>query len=167
MQHTSGHKGFALIELIVVMLAIGILAATVVVRVSAKNQSATIIQADQLRRDVSHIQMLALSWGVSLRLATAVDGASYTVSCLTVAVGTACSSVGTVPTDPATGQSFSITLTDGVRIAPAGNTLDFDSLGRPLSSGDLMTANRTFTLTGSGTSASVSVQPITGFAEMS
>lgn len=167
MRRTSDHSGFTLIEFIVVMLVISVLAVTVVVRVSAKNQSAAIIQADQLRRDISHIQMLALSWGVSLRLVTAVDGASYTVSCLTAAAGTACPSVGTVPTDPATGQGFSVALADGVRITPAGNTLDFDSLGRPLSSGSLITANRTYTLTGSGTSASVSVRPITGFAEVS
>ena len=44
-----------------------------------------------------------------------------------------------------------------------GADLEFDSLGRPISGGSLITTSRSFTLNGSGNSATVNVQPVTGF----
>lgn len=69
--------------------------------------------------------------------------------------------------DPATGLNFSVALTDGVTLSPANDTLDFDSLGRPQSGGSLIATipARSYTLIGSGRSVSVTVLPITGFAQ--
>lgn len=171
MQQVSIYRrGFTLVEMIAVMLIVGVLAAAVVVRIGATNDRAAINQADQFRRNLSHIQMLALGWGVTLRLATAADGKSYFVTCRSYVSGTPCptaTSVGTIPIDPVTGEDFSVTLTDGVLISPAGNSIDFDSLGRPVSAGSLIATNpaRSYTLSGGGTNATILLRPITGFAE--
>jgi hypothetical protein len=93
----------------------------------------------------------------------AAGGGGYSVAtCATSACTTRSALV-----DPATGLNFSVTLTDGVTLSPAGNILDFDSMGRPQSGGSLITATRSYTLTGSGRSVSVTVLPVTGFARTS
>lgn len=163
------HGGYTLIEMIAVMLIISIMTATVAIRMSSASERAVINQADQLRRDIAHVQALALSWGVRLRLSIASDGTGYSVNCLVIVANTPCTSLVTSPIDPATGQSFSVTLTDEVLIAPASNTVDFDSLGRPVSGGIPLSASpvRTYTLSSPGKSVKVTVQPITGFAATS
>ena len=170
--------GHTLIEMIAVIVIIGILAAAVALRTSATSDRAAINQADQLRRDIAHIQVLALSWGVGLRLAIASDGAGYSVVCPDATLaGTPCAAATAPPCIgkfPDTGKCFSIaysaTLTDGVKMTPQGGMMYFDSLGRPLTSaGVLVTGNpaSTYTLTGGATSAAVTVWPITGFAQAS
>ena len=149
--------GFTLIELVTTIVVIGILSAVVMANINARAQHSVTTQADQLRRDLSHIQMLAISRGRRLRLTT--TSTTYTVAvCTTSACGAT-----TALTDPATGQNFSVTLTNGVTIA--GSTLDFDSLGRPQSNGSLTTGSWTYTLSGSGRSVAVAVLPLTGFAQ--
>lgn len=159
----SRGRGFSLIEFVIVIIVIGILSAVVITNISAKAQHSVTAQADQFRRNLSHIQLLALSQGARLKLTVAADGASYTVS--TCATSTCSSSSMLV--DPATGLNFSVALTDGVTLSPANDTLDFDSLGRPQSGGSLIATipARSYTLIGSGRSVSVTVLPITGFAQ--
>lgn len=156
-------RGFTLAEFIITIVILGILSAAVMTNMSAKAQHSVITQADQLRRNLSHTQFLAISRGARLRLTTSANG--YAV---TVCASSACAATSAL-IDPATGQAFSVTLTDGVTLSPAGNTLDFDSLGRPASGGSLLSTNpaRTYTLTGSGRSVSVSILPLTGFAQAS
>jgi prepilin-type N-terminal cleavage/methylation domain-containing protein len=156
-------SGFSLLEMTLAVVIVGILAATAAVY-GRLGDRYSINQADQFRRHVAHVQMLALSWGVGLRLATAADGSGYAVTCLAIGNGTPCTAVGAQPVDPATGTAFGVTLTDGVRILPAGVAVDFDSMGRPSSGGTLMTAARAYTLSGGGASSTVTLQPITGFA---
>lgn len=156
------YNGFTLIELIVVMIVIAILAAAVMLRLSANTQHKATTQADMLRRNLSHLQLLAISRSVRLRLTVLSGGGSYNVSSCTTSACTATTAL----TDPATGLDFSVNLAaDGVTLSPAG-TLDFDSLGRPVSGATLITTNPayTYTLTGSGNCVDVSVRPITGFA---
>jgi type II secretory pathway pseudopilin PulG len=152
-------------EFIVVTVMIGILSAAVMTNMQAGFRHSVTTQADQFRRNLSHIQMLAISRGSRLRLTVNATGTNYTVvSCDT----SACSTTSSV-TDPATGLNFSMNLTDGVTLAPTSNTLDFDSLGRPQAGGSLITTipARTYTLSGSSRSVQVTVQPITGFAQAS
>jgi hypothetical protein len=135
----------------------------VVTDISARAQHSVTTQADQFRRNLSHLQLLAISRGARLRLTVAAGGGGYSVAtCATSACTTRSALV-----DPATGLNFSVTLTDGVTLSPAGNILDFDSMGRPQSGGSLITATRSYTLTGSGRSVSVTVLPVTGFARTS
>jgi MSHA pilin protein MshC len=162
--------GFTLVELVIVVVVASILSAAVIVSFSAKGQYAVNTQADQLSRDIRHIQLLALAWGVSLRLSTNASGTTYTVTCRSTAVGTPCTTVGAMPVDPATGSSFAVTFTDSVTIStPLNNDLDFDSLGRPISVTTVIVTNpvRTYTLTGNGRSVSLNLLPITGFVQSS
>src|SRR5438093_1400323 len=68
---STSRSGATLLEMIVVILIAGILAATIATRASSNRDRSAINQADQLRRDIAHLQVLALSWGVGLRLAIA------------------------------------------------------------------------------------------------
>ena len=161
-----GSGGFTLIELVVTLVIMGVLSAVVIANMNAQSKHSATAQADQLRRDISHIQFLAISQDRRFRLSVASTGSSYTVYfCDTP---TSCPTTNTV-TDPATGQNFSVTLTDGVTLSPAPDNLDFDSLGRPQSGGNLISNNpaRTYALTGGGSNhnVTVTVLPITGFAQ--
>jgi prepilin-type N-terminal cleavage/methylation domain-containing protein len=119
-------RGFTLIELVITMVMMGILSAVVVTDISARAQHSVTTQADQFRRNLSHLQLLAISRGARLRLTVAAGGGGYSVAtCATSACTTRSALV-----DPATGLNFSVTLTDGVTLSPAGNILDFDSMGR-------------------------------------
>jgi prepilin-type N-terminal cleavage/methylation domain-containing protein len=159
----SRGAGFTMVELVMVMVVIGVLSAVVMMNFNASAQHAVTADADQFRRNLSHVQLLAMSRSTRLRLTVAGDGLSYTVTSCTTSSCTATTAV----TDPATGQNFSVALSAGVALAPAGDVVDFDSLGRPQSAGSLITANpaRTYTLSGSGRSVTVSVLPVTGFAQ--
>ena len=156
-------RGFTLVELVITMVMMGILSAVVTADISARAQHSVTTQADQFRRNLSHLQLLAISRGARLRLTVAAGGASYSVAtCATSACATSSALV-----DPATGANFSVVLTDGVTLSPAGNILDFDSMGRPQSGGSLIAVARSYALTGSGRSVSVTVLPVTGFARTS
>jgi MSHA pilin protein MshC len=153
--------GLTLIELVIVMVLVSALAAGAVVLYSSVTRHSVLVQADKLRRDLAHVQLLAISQSSRLRLAVA-GGTSYGVTYLACPTGS-CTVNGAV-TDPATAQSFTVTASTNVTISPTTASIDFDSLGRPLSSGTLMTASKNFVVTGSSRSATVTVAPLTGFA---
>lgn len=116
-------------------------------------------QAERLRNDIRHMQMLALTWGQPLRLATAAG--SYSVAC--VSAGAAPCDASPV-IDPATGRAFLVPLEAGLTLSGPGFALDFDALGRPKNGAALIVANATLSVSGGGTVRSVLVQPISGFA---
>lgn len=156
-----------MIELIAVIVVIGILGTTVLLQANAVNQRDVINQADILRRNIRHIQSIALTYGLALRLNVA--STNYNVSCLTIASGTPCTTVGGLVIDPAVNQVFSVTLPSGVTLAAAAstNTIDFDSAGRPTASANLIATNpaQTFSLSATGITSTVTLRPITGFVE--
>lgn len=167
MKRIDGHNGFTLIELIVGLMIISILAATVVLRVGIKTENDALIHADQLRRDLSHAQMLAISWSTPLRFSISAGGASYLV-CLTTSA--TCTSSTDAVIDPATGDRFQVDMPNGVVLVSSGGTsVDFDSLGRPISGSNLITSNpaRTYTFVGRTPNPVVTLQPVTGFAQLS
>jgi MSHA pilin protein MshC len=156
--------GYSLIELVITIIVIGILSAVVGGNISAKDQHNLTTLADELRRNLSHVQLMAISKSTRLRLTVDAAGKTYTVfSCNNAAC--------TVPStliDPATGTSFFVDITKndpGVTFTSGANSnLDFDSLGRPQQASSLITAAFTYTISGGGRSVSISVLPITGFA---
>jgi hypothetical protein len=139
--------------------------------ITSSSQYAVYTQADQMRRDLSHAQILAESWGVSLRLTASSTG--YTFTCRTNLGASPCSSLGAQPVDPASGNSssnlFGATFTDGVIMSASTGcaTLDFDSLGRPTSGTAYLTSACTYTLSGNGTTSTVTVNPVSGLATTS
>jgi len=151
--------GFTLVEMVVVMLLAAILVAVTATRWDATDATAP-SQADLLARNLRHMQMLAMSWGQSLRLTAA--GGSYSVACVTVGVAP-CNASPVI--DPASGQAFLVTLSNNVTLS--GGPISIDSLGRPVSGSTPITTNITYTLTASASTWSVMVRPITGFVTVS
>lgn len=153
-------RGFTLVELIMVVILIGVLSVAAMISFSANRQHSVVVQADELRRAISHAQLIAISQGIRLRLTTTATG--YSVAKCTA---TDCSATSPLA-DPATGSPFGADFS-GENITLSAGTIDFDSLGRPQSAGTLLSTETTFTFTGGGNSASVSILPITGFAQAS
>lgn len=146
-------RGVTLVELVVVVVVIGILAATVTISFNASKQHGVTVQADEFRRNLSRIQLLAISQGKRLQLSVATGG--YTVyECPDAACGGTLSTVVMGPV-PLVNAEFTV-----------GSTLDFDTLGRPQSGGSLITTGPapSYTLRGSGNCVDVTVLLITGFA---
>jgi type II secretory pathway pseudopilin PulG len=160
MHRCQRQQGVTLIELTIIMIVIGVLGAIGLLRYQPA-ESGVGYQADRLMRDIRHMQMLAITWGMTLRLVPVASG--YSVRCASGSATAPCNGAGTV-TDPADGQPFQYSpLENGVTLA--GSNLDIDSLGRPVSGGALITAaNPSFTLTtGTGKVSTVTVQRLTGY----
>ncbi len=172
--------GFSFIELIVTLVVMGVVSAVAITSIGAKAQHSATVQADQFRRDLSHLQLLTISLGVRLKLA--VTSAGYSVYCTAIETPprSPCLSTANPLIDPATGEAFSVTLADGAEfttaagVAITGTTnYYFDSLGRPVSDSTSSSAaaldigTTTFRLNGVDRAApvTVTVLPITGFAQ--
>lgn len=150
--------------MVIVIVIMGVLAAVATTTISAKAQHSVTLQADQFRRDISHLQMLAISQATRLKLTVTTTG--YAVC---EAATATCDAAGAI-TDPATGQPFSITLTDGAQFTGGTDSYYFDSMGRPASAdtgSTLVSSTTDFTLNGVGraTAVKVEVTPVTGFAK--
>jgi prepilin-type N-terminal cleavage/methylation domain-containing protein len=170
-QRTYPCSGYTMIEAIMVLVIVGILSVAMLTRtdsITARNVSD---QTDLLRRNLTHIQSLALTYGIALRLT--VSTAGYTVSCLTTV--TPCVTAGVTLIDPTTAQAFTVTLPSGLAMTSqdasnvTATTVDFDSIGRPSTGSALIATNpaRTFAITGAARTSSVILRPVTGFAEVS
>lgn len=160
--------GYTMIEMIIVVLVVAILGAVMFTRADSVAKRGVPDQADLLRRDLRHIQSLALTYGIALRLNVTTTG--YTVTCL--ATTAPCTTVGNTLIDPTTSQVFAVAFPSGLTMTglnSSNSTVDFDSIGRPILSGTLVTTNpaMTFSLTGASKTSYVYLRPITGFAEVS
>ncbi len=147
------HRGFTLIELIMVLVILGVLSAYVLARWSP-GDSAVHAEAAQLARDLRHAQALAMSLGTPLDFVASGGGYSVTD-------GTS------IIQDPSRGEPFLHTLANGVNRGGTCGTVRFDTLGRPLSGGNLMIAACTHTLSGPSVSSTVTLTPVTGFVMVS
>lgn len=162
-------RGFSLVELIIVIVVLGILAATAMISIGAKAQHGVTTQADQFRRNLSHLQLLAISQGGRLMLKVETTG--YSV-CNAGTANCDLANSGNAIDDPATGAKFSVALAEGVRFTsiPGTGSYYFDTLGRPVqdAAGSALVAGATsFNLNGVSrpTAVTVTVLPLTGFAQ--
>lgn len=130
-----------------------------VVRSYQPQHAIALQQAERLRNDLRHVQMLAVTWNQALRVTAAAN--SYSVGCVTA--GASPCDVSPV-IDPANGRPYLVTLEAGLSLAGPGFALDLDALGRPKNGAALITSNATFTVSGGSVSRSVTVAPLTGFA---
>ena len=153
-------RGFTLVELVIVIVLASILAAYAVVKWPSDSELKLPAQASLLASHIRHTQALAMHWGQPLRLT--ISSGAYSVSCVTASASPPCDSTPVI--DPVTNQSFSVALETGISLA--GANTDFDTLGRPVSGGSLLTTTpaRTFTLSADGGSHAVVLEPLTGFA---
>ena len=154
--------GFTLIELVVVMLLVSTIAIVVLQRVQPTENNMP-VQADQLARDIRHMQTIAANWAAPLRLTATATG--YSVACISGPTPP-CNGVAVIR-DPAPrdGQNFQVQLLTG--IVSSATTLNVDIYGRPCtapctSGANVQTTATTFTLTGGGRTSTVTVRPLTG-----
>jgi prepilin-type N-terminal cleavage/methylation domain-containing protein len=157
-------SGVTLIELVITLVVIGVLSAVAVANIDARAKHSVTVQADEFRRALSHLQLMAISQGNRLKLTVTSSG--YSVCS---AVTTPCNAAGAM-TDSATGSAFSVALSDGVSFVSGIGDYYFDNLGRPATAATgagLVTATSSFGLNGVGraTAVTVTVLPITGFAQ--
>jgi type II secretory pathway pseudopilin PulG len=150
--------GWSFLELTIVLGVLSILT-YFAVRNFYSQEAIALQQAERLRNDLRHVQMLAITWNQPLRV-TATPG-SYSVSCVT-AGASPCNVVPVI--NPATGQPYAVNLESGITLAGPGFSLDLDALGRPKNGASLIATNATYTISGGTTARSVVVAPVTGFA---
>jgi prepilin-type N-terminal cleavage/methylation domain-containing protein len=159
-------RGFTLIELVMVIVVVSILGVVVLTRYHEPAETAVSIEADRLGRDIRHVQLLAMTWGQTLRLTMA--GTSYGVTCASGSATPPCN--GALPvndpaiTDQSGNPAFTRTLQSGITVA--GAALDLDALGRPVSGGVLINGDTTYTLTGGSETSTVTAARLTGFVSV-
>ena len=145
--------GFSLIEVVMVLVVVGILAAYAIPSITAPSSLTLHQQADALVRDLRHTQQLATAYRKRLRL-VANGSDTYTVACVTDTTAPCNAAVGGPMTDPATGQPYSVTTQNGVTVS--SGIAEFTSFGQP-------TAAASFSLSGGGDTATVTVLATGGF----
>jgi type II secretory pathway pseudopilin PulG len=140
--------GFTVLEAIAVLALLGALSTVILVRWSP-GEARLNPQIDLLARTLRHAQALALAQGKRITFEVE-SSASYAIT----------DGTGVVTDHQGISQRYAL----GGGTTVSGGNVNFDSLGRPLdSSGNLLATALVWTLSAEGSSASVSMQPLTGF----
>jgi MSHA pilin protein MshC len=130
-------RGFTMVELVLVLVVAGILAAVAVPRMLGRTGFDTRGFADQLAATVRFAQKLAVAQhtDVHVRLTASDATLCYDVACATLAPG------------PGGEKPYTVSAPTGVAIASPVPTLDFDAGGHPVN----LAARLDIQVNGSGT----------------
>jgi prepilin-type N-terminal cleavage/methylation domain-containing protein len=151
-------SGFTMIELIIVMIIIGILAATVIIKWPGKSFNLP-AQADIIVQDIRYTQSLAMS--------RAQSGERYRIYFYTTSYRITDNN-GTRISHPTAGQADSV-LGSGISFQSNGfnGYLAFDNLGQPYSGTTLLSVNTSVQLAGGGLTRTLTVSKNTGAVRIS
>jgi prepilin-type N-terminal cleavage/methylation domain-containing protein len=145
-------RGFTLVEMIVVLVIMGILAATVVAEWPGMSLNVR-GQTDAVVQDIQYTQSLAMARATSgQRCQITFAASSYTIK------------------DNAGNTAKSVSLGSGLSFTGnnfTGGYLAFDNLGQPYNGTSLMTSTVTIGITGGGSTNTISVQNSTGAVQVS
>lgn len=172
-------SGFTMIELIIVIVVAGILAAVMIPRLERDNLREA---ANQVVRHIQYTQHLAMMNDVYDAGNTNWYQNRWSINLCSTAYGVERANGSETAEDPLTQRDINGTDNDiadmGVNISPTtGNCrLIFDNLGRPYSFastpvfvspiGSLNTADTAITLTASGRTATINITKETGFVKL-
>ncbi len=160
-------RGFTMVELAVVMVIVGVLAAAAIPAMTGLGSTRARVAARQLARDITFARERAITTGSVVWVSLDVPGNAYTI--LEEQLGSPGRGGAAALTDPATGRSFAQPLNSGefagvvitgVSLG-AGHEVGFDWRGRPRDSA-LASLSSAGTITLSE-GCSVTIQPETGF----
>jgi prepilin-type N-terminal cleavage/methylation domain-containing protein len=160
---SAQQTGFTLIELIIVIVAVGVLGSMIGLRIGSINDNTVPYYSELLVSHVRHVQSLSLTWGEPLRIDS--TGTGYEVSCVTATAQWPCNATPVI--DPHTNEPFTQTMDDGITLN--AGTVAFDTWGRPINpaDGSLLQSTQTFTvISSSNLTWQVKVEPVTGFVSM-
>jgi prepilin-type N-terminal cleavage/methylation domain-containing protein len=140
------HKGFTLIELVIVIVLIVIIAVYVAPRLGDVTAMKAGAFADKLRADIRYAQNLAMTQNQRVRVTFAANSYSITIA-------------GNPIADPASGRNYPVALGagdyTGISITTptgfSGDYVEFNSLGVPYDSGGALAADKSVTVTGGQT----------------
>jgi prepilin-type N-terminal cleavage/methylation domain-containing protein len=160
-------KGFTLIELVIVIVLIGIIAAFVAPKLGDVTSTKAGSFADKLRSDIRYAQNLAMSQNLRYRVyfnTAPSPNPGYAVVNDANGNGT-WGEVGEVALDPAGSGNLSITLNAGQyagitfsAVGFSGNYIEFNSLGIPFDNAGALTVNKNVTISPGGTIVTVTAQ---------
>ncbi len=169
MENQLRSPGFTLVELIVVMLVLGILAAVFIPR-SGNDAIILSTQAEQFAADMRYVQSLAMTQGWS---GVAPSARRYRIN-FTATTYDFTDASGVAVAHPS-GTPGSIAFAGGVSISPfpapglPNNVVSFDGLGRPYtdaSATTLLASTATISLAGGGATRAVEIFPETGMVRV-
>lgn len=136
------YRGFTLIEIVMILVLMGILAAFVAPRIMDITGSNAAYFSDKLRADIRYAQNLAMSQGRRWRVyVNTAPGPNPGYAVVNDANGNGTwGEAGEFATDPANGDVLSIPLDvgqfEGITVStPAGGYIEFNSLGAPTTGG--------------------------------
>lgn len=145
-------RGFTMVELVLVMLIAGVLAAVAVPRVVDRGAFQSRGGAAEVRAALRYAQKLAMAKNREVCVTIAVNGLTLRFN-PTLTPGAACSQNVVRPDG---GGNYAVTLPAGINLTPA-TTFRFDSAGRPVPNAALALAV--------GGSVAVTVARETGYVQ--
>jgi MSHA pilin protein MshC len=146
-----------LVELTVVIVLIGILAAVTAVKLTSYNAFDLHVAAERLRSDLAKAQLLAVSNAAKVRFADTSSG--YRVEQESCTADASCT--WQTLTNPSTAQPFEVALPGGTQLL--ASTLYFNTWGIPTVSGGASASSaQALTLSRGAETVTVNVRPITG-----
>lgn len=149
------NKGFTLIELVMVIVLLGIIAAVAIPRMVDVTSTTCISFSDKMRADIRYAQNLAMTQNQRIRVAI-ISPNSYNITI---------SSSGIPVIDRATSRAYPYTLSAGITFGAAtfNSYLEFDAMGVPYESTGVITVARTLSILANGSSCqTITITPQTG-----